>query len=258
MVAIAADDDRQYSSVQIGDHARYTRVAMWLHWAIAAFILYNLISGLLIWDVAKDFFKAHRAFYGFGITTHLSAGMTVLALSVVRIVWRLTHEPPAYSAGMKPVERHASHVVHFLLYTAMVVMPLLGWAILSAHPPAGSPGSKVAKLPMAASPMARPAGGAAPAGPGGPGGPPARMGPPGIWWIVPLPMITPITNIGFEPGGVKPQHELHEQFTEWHKIGGYLMIVLLLAHIAGALKHQIIDKEPQFQRMGAGRRRPLV
>lgn len=239
-----------------GNGARYTRVAMWLHWAIAILIIYNLISGLLIWDLAKGFFKANRAFYGFGITSHLSSGMTVLVLTIVRIAWRLMHEPPAYPAEMKLWERHAAHFAHFFLYAGMLLMPLTGWAILSAHPPAGSPGALSAPPP--GSPMA-----AAPAGtkPGAqPAGPPsaARRGPPGIWWVIPLPSITPITNIGFEPGGVKPLHILHEEFALWHKIGGYLMILLLLGHVGGALKHQFLDKEPELQRMGLGRRKSKV
>ena len=238
------------------DGERYTRVAIWLHWAIATFIIYNLLSGLLIWDLARDFFKAHRPFYGIGITSHLSSGLTVLALTIVRIGWRLMHEPPAYPATMKAWERHASHFVHFLLYAGMLLMPLTGWSILSAHPPAGSAGAKAAPLPMAASPMAV----AAKAGPGmapgpRPGGKVGPPPPPGIWWIVPLPPIAPIADIGREPGGVGPQHVLHEEFVEWHEIGGYLMILLLLAHIGGALKHQIIDKEEELQRMGWRRRK---
>ena len=49
---------------------------------------------------------------------------------------------------------------------------------------------------------------------------------------------------------MKPQHILHEELADWHKIGGYLMLLLLFAHIGGALKHQFLDKEPELQRMG--------
>jgi cytochrome b561 len=42
---------------------------------------------------------------------------------------------------------------------------------------------------------------------------------------------------------------LHGLFGEMHEIGGYLLIALLLLHIAGALKHQFIDGEPEFRRM---------
>jgi len=257
MAASAAQDGQQ---PQIDSHdddgARYTRVAIYLHWAIAGLIIYNLISGFLIWDLARTFFKAHRPFYGIGITTHLSSGMTILLLTVVRIVWRLMHEPPAHAATMKTWERHTAHFAHFLLYAGMLLMPLTGWAILSAHPPAGSPGALAASPAMAGSPMAAPVG-ARPAGP--PANPPAGLRgappPPGIWWVIPLPVITPIANIGQEPGGVGPQHILHDEIAEWHKVGGYLMLILLILHIGGALKHQFIDQEPELQRMGLGKRK---
>ena len=235
-----------------GEGARYTRLAIILHWAIAGFIIFNLISGFLIWDFARDFFKAHRPFYGIGITLHLSSGMTVLVLTVVRIVWRLMHEPPAYPATMKLWERHTSHFAHFLLYAGMLLMPLTGWAILSAHPPAGSAGALAAPSPMAASPMSKPSGPAAAGAPAIKRGPPP---PPGIWFVIPLPAISPIAEIGRTPGGVQPQHILHEELAEWHEIGGYLMVLLLLLHIGGALKHQYVDKEPELERMGLARRR---
>jgi cytochrome b561 len=228
---------------------RYTRVAAILHWAIAILIIFNLISGFLIWDIAEEFFRANRPFYGIGITLHLSSGMTVLALTVVRVAWRLIHHPPAYPAAMKQWERRAAHFAHFLLYAGMVLMPLSGWAILSAHPPAGSPGAAIAPIP--GSPMAKPAQGAGVQ----PSGQPRKAPPPpGIWFIVPLPMITPITEIGREPGGVAPQHELHEKFVEYHEVGGYLLLLLLFLHIGGALKHQFVDKEPELQRMSVRRR----
>lgn len=239
------------------DGQRYTRVAIVLHWAIAILIIYNLVSGLLVWDIGRAWFKAHKPFYAFGITSHLSSGLTVLALTIVRIVWRLMHEPPAHAPGTKTWERHAAHLAHFLLYAGMVLMPLSGWAILSAHPPVGSEGAKIARMAMGASPMAAPAPGAAkappPPGPGArPGGPPP---PPGIWWLVPLPAITPIAEIGREPGGVKPQMELHEEFAAWHKVGGYLMLALLLLHVGAALKHQFLDGQAELQRMSLRRRR---
>lgn len=244
--------DRQRHTPASTDSTRYSRVAIWLHWAIATFIIWNLASGFLIWDLAHDFFMQYRFLYFIGLTSHLSSGMTVLALTVVRIVWRLTHEPPAYSAGMKPWERHAAHIAHFLLYAGMLLMPLTGWAILSAHPPAGSAGALSAPSPFV--------GGPAHAGPAGapPTGPHAAPPPPGIWWVIPLPMITPIANLGLEPGGVKPQHILHEELAGWHKVGGYLLLLLLCLHIGGALKHQLVDREPELQRMGLGRRRPRV
>lgn len=255
MTTTMAESGQHPRTENPGDGLRYTRVAMYLHWAIAILIIWNLVSGLLIWDLASDFFKANRPLYFLGLTLHMSAGMTVLALTVARIVWRLMHEPPAYPASMKPWERHSSHFVHFLLYAGMLLMPLTGWGILSAHAPAGSPGQQVERAMLAAA-MGPPAAGAQPAGP--PAGPPGgkAFSPPGIWFVIPMPTITPLAEIGREPGGVKPLIILHDEIVEWHKVGAYLMLLLLFLHIAGALKHQFLDKEPELQRMGLGRRKP--
>jgi cytochrome b561 len=72
-----------------------------------------------------------------------------------------------------------------------------------------------------------------------------------------MPVIAPIEAIGKEPGGAAPQHVLHEEFAAWHGVGGYLLLSLLILHIAGALKHQFIDRQSEFARMGIGRRRQV-
>jgi cytochrome b561 len=74
-----------------------------------------------------------------------------------------------------------------------------------------------------------------------------------VWNLIPMPAITPIETIGKEPGGVAAQHVLHETFAHWHGAGGYLLLGVLLLHLLGALKHQFIDKESEFARMGIGR-----
>lgn len=76
-----------------------------------------------------------------------------------------------------------------------------------------------------------------------------------LWNLVPMPVIAPVEAIGKEPGGVAAQGVLHEEFAEWHGVGGYLLLGLLILHIAGAFKHQFIDRHPEFARMGIGRRR---
>jgi cytochrome b561 len=226
---------------------RYTRVAMVLHWAIAAFIVFNLSIGFFMesWPLPIRFVA---------LMLHVSSGLTVLALTVVRVAWRLLNDPPPYPAGMKPWERHTAHFAHFLLYAAMVLMPLTGWAILSAHAPPGSRGAAAEFAFMPPSVQGPKAGAAPPAAMSQrPSGPPPTLK---VWNLVPMPMIGPISAIGKEPGGVAPQHALHEEFVAWHSVGGYLLLGLLILHIAGALKHQFIDRQSEFARMGIGRRRP--
>jgi len=225
---------------------RYTRVAIGLHWAIAAFIVFNLFTGYFM-----EGWKPPLRFVA--LMLHASSGLTVLALTAVRIVWRLLNPPPPHPPGMKPWERHAAHLAHFLLYAAMVLMPLTGWSILSAHAPPGSRGAVVEWSTVSAS-LAAMGAGAAPSGarPAMPPGPPPAAK---IWGLVPMPLIGPIEAIGREPGGLAPQHELHEEFTAWHSVGGYLLMGLLVLHILGALKHQFLDRQFEFARMGIGRSR---
>jgi len=158
---------------------------------------------------------------------------------VARVAWRLLNEPPPLLAGSRPWERRTARVAHFLLYAAMLLMPLTGWAILSAHPPAGSRGASAVALP--------------------PGAPPPSAAPRTVklWNLVPMPVIAPVEAIGNEPGGVAPQHVLHEQFAGWHRTGAWLLLCLLILHVLGALKHQFLDGQRALQRMGIDRSRPV-
>jgi cytochrome b561 len=45
------------------------------------------------------------------------------------------------------------------------------------------------------------------------------------------------------------KEQLHGLFGAMHAVGGYLLIALVLLHVAGALKHQFLDREPEFRRM---------
>jgi cytochrome b561 len=106
---------------------RYSTVAIVLHWAIALAILLNLYLGLRM-GVETGLAK----FQVFQL--HKSVGFTVLALSLCRLAWRLTHRPPPYPETMKPWEKAAATTVHTLFYVIMIGMPLTGWVIVSASP----------------------------------------------------------------------------------------------------------------------------
>jgi len=110
------------------DALRYTTVAIVLHWAIAALILLNIGIGFLMEGLAQPL-KA------IAVPFHFSCGITILLLTAMRVAWRLTHRPPPMAAQMAPWERAAAHAVHGLLYLLMMAMPLIGWSIISAHPP---------------------------------------------------------------------------------------------------------------------------
>ncbi len=215
---------------------RYTAVAVVLHWLIAAFILSNLGVGYFM----ESFPGRWRVL---AVSIHVSSGISVLVLSLARITWRVINPPPPFVGSIKPWERHAAHFVHLLLYAGMLIMPLIGWSIVSAHPPAGSPGAAYEAVLRTEH---------AGAGSLVPAAIQAQSAAILIWWTLPLPVLKPVQAIGATAGGVAPQVQLHDELVSWHSFGGYILIVLLALHVLGALKHQLIDREPQFRRMALG------
>jgi cytochrome b561 len=107
---------------------RYTSVAIALHWSIAALIVFNLSVGFFMEGFADPL-------KNIVVPLHISSGITVLVLTLLRILWRLTHRPPPLPAEMARWERVAAHGAHALLYVLMLAMTLTGWSIISAHPP---------------------------------------------------------------------------------------------------------------------------
>src|SRR3546814_10324595 len=63
---------------------------------------------------------------------HKSVGITVLALSLIRLGWRLGHAWPPFPAAMPRWERVLARGTHILFYVLMIGVPLLGWAAASA------------------------------------------------------------------------------------------------------------------------------
>lgn len=109
------------------DAVRYGRVAIALHWTMAVLIIVNLVIGLF-GDGIEKLLGGVSPF-----PLHKSIGLTVLALALVRIGWRLAHKPPPLTAaGTGTIEHRLAGGVHFLLYALMIAMPMSGWIMSSA------------------------------------------------------------------------------------------------------------------------------
>jgi cytochrome b561 len=106
------------------DLERYSRVAIWLHWILAALIVVNFLLGFFHEDFARP---VRSAMMGW----HKSLGLTVIALTLVRIGWRLTHRPPPFDPAMKPWEVAVARLVHGLFYLLLLAIPVSGWLIVS-------------------------------------------------------------------------------------------------------------------------------
>jgi cytochrome b561 len=104
---------------------RYTSTAIVLHWVLALAILSSFGLGLYMADLP---FSLQRVkLYNW----HKWAGVTILALSAVRLLWRLTHRPPP-DAAMPSWQATASRLAHRALYVLFFAVPIAGWAYSSA------------------------------------------------------------------------------------------------------------------------------
>lgn len=172
-------------------NTRYSTIAIWLHWTIFALIAANVVVG----GWAEDAEGAEKASY---FATHMSIGITVLLLSLVRLAWRLGHRWPALPAAMPAWERVLARTTHVVFYVLMIGIPLLGWAAVSAF-----------------------------------GG---QVGP--LFGVIPWPNL-PIGEgraLGSALGGA-------------HGLMVKALYVVLALHVAGALKHQFVDRDHVLARM---------
>jgi len=101
---------------------RYTRVAIALHWILALGILLQIALGFYLGEVPRG--SPERSAW---VNFHKSTGITLAALIVVRLAWRIAHQPPPLPATMPPWERFAALANHALLYACMFGMPLTGY-----------------------------------------------------------------------------------------------------------------------------------
>jgi cytochrome b561 len=106
-------------------NSRYSSTAIGLHWLMALLILANFGLGLYMADL--EFSLARVKLFNY----HKWTGVTILALAALRLLWRLTHRPPAPLAGPK-WQHTAADVTHWILYALFFAVPLTGWAYSSA------------------------------------------------------------------------------------------------------------------------------
>lgn len=109
---------------------RYSTIAIVLHWVLGLALIGMLGLGVYMTDLSLSPFR--MKLYNW----HKWAGVAILALSLVRLLWRLTHRPPALPAAMEQAmpgwQKLAHHGTHLALYVLFFAVPLSGWAYSSA------------------------------------------------------------------------------------------------------------------------------
>jgi cytochrome b561 len=113
------------SSFSAGDS--YTRTAIAFHWLVALLIICGFALGWVMTDI-PGFTPTKLRYFSY----HKWIGVTVFALTVLRILWRATHGAPPLPRRMAAWQRMAAHLVHLLLYLLMIAIPVSGYLYSSA------------------------------------------------------------------------------------------------------------------------------
>ena len=105
---------------------RWGGVSQGLHWLVVALILLQGTLGLVMVELVNSPDKIRL------YALHKSIGLTILALAVLRLGWRLYAGTPLPVAGIPGWQRAAARLSHGLLYTLLLAIPLSGWLFNSA------------------------------------------------------------------------------------------------------------------------------
>ena len=99
----------------------YTSTAKSLHWLILALLIVQFGVAWTMPHIGRN--TPLTAL----IDLHFSFGTLILFLVVIRLIWRLTHAEPEPEDGIPPWQYRSAQMVHWLLYTFLFIVPILGW-----------------------------------------------------------------------------------------------------------------------------------
>jgi cytochrome b561/polyisoprenoid-binding protein YceI len=185
----------------------YGSVTKTFHWLTALLLISAFILGLFASDLAHEIQSASfdgapetisRAVLLFSL--HKTIGLAAFFTALGRIIWAISQPKPGLLHPENKPEALAAEVVHWVLYGAMVAVPLTGW------------------LHHAASPGFAP-----------------------IWW--PFGQNLPFVTKSEAVAGL---------FGTLHWIAGKALMITFFLHVAGALKHVVIDRDATLRRMLPG------
>lgn len=105
----------------------YSPTARMLHWLTATIVIAMIPAGIYMANASPGptqdlLFHLHRSF-----------GALLLPIVVVRLIYRLRHQPPPMPPDIPPPQRLAAHTVHWALYALLIVQPLVGWIATAAY-----------------------------------------------------------------------------------------------------------------------------
>lgn len=116
------------------DMVAWTKTARLLHWGTAFAVLVEVPAGLIMtWTYRFSTTGGEGAQVHLRSSqVHHTLGLLLLAAVFFRIFWRLRHPVPELPQDAGPLSRIGARTVQGLLYGLLLVLPLSGWASLSA------------------------------------------------------------------------------------------------------------------------------
>lgn len=108
------------------DADHWGAVSLGLHWLTVVMVVGLALVGLLMQELPSSPAKVQV------YAVHKSFGLTVLGLTVLRLLWRLVGGTPEPAPGMPRWQRLAASGSHAALYLVLLAMPLSGWLFNSA------------------------------------------------------------------------------------------------------------------------------
>ena len=106
---------------------RWGAISRLFHWVIVALIITQFVLASRAEDLPLGMAKLAT------LARHKSVGITILALALLRLLWRLwNRNSPPLPANLKTPARGLAHLTHYGLYLLLFAMPLTGWMMSSA------------------------------------------------------------------------------------------------------------------------------
>jgi cytochrome b561 len=99
----------------------YGGTAKTLHWLILALLIVQFVVAWTMPHIGRNTPVTTL------ISLHFTIGVVILTVAVVRLAWRLVAGAPAPEAGLPAWQNTSAHIVHWLLYLLLLVIPVLGW-----------------------------------------------------------------------------------------------------------------------------------
>jgi cytochrome b561 len=166
----------------------YAAPAIALHWLLAILLTTMVALGWYMMSIENE---PNSAWY---FNLHKSIGITVFALVLLRMLWRVSHKPAPLPAFVPPWQVKLASATQVLLYGCMIILPVTGLtgALYSKHG---------------------------------------------------------VSFFGIGLPTLAPNHALSEQLYAIHGVVVWVLVGLVALHVAGGLKHLVVDRDGVFGRM---------